>query len=80
MLNAIPFVGWFLSLFFSISLAVPFWLVWSVCDIGETYFYWLPSVYWHPGFWSCVGLFMVAGILKSMAPTFISVSNNSESK
>ncbi len=81
MLNAIPFFGWFLSLFFSISLAIPFWIAWTVCGIGETYFYWIPPVYLHPGFWACVGLFMVMSILKAvLVPRIASVSTSSESK
>lgn len=80
MLNALPFVGWFLSLFFSISLAVPFWLAWTVAGIGEDYFYFLPSRYHHIGFWACVGLFMVLSILKAvLVPRFISVSSESKS-
>ena len=81
MLNALPFVGWFLSLFFSISLAVPFWIVWTACGIGETYFYWLPDVYKAPGFWACVGLFMVISILKAvLVPRLVSVSNEAKTK
>lgn len=81
MINAIPVVGWFLSFFVSVSLAVPFWIVWSLCDIGETYFYWLPPVYWHPGFWACVGLFMVIGILKAvLVPRLASVNNDNKAE
>lgn len=81
MLNALPFIGWFLSLFFSISLAIPFWLIWSVFGIGETYFYFLPAVYLHPGFWACVGIFMVVSILKAMlVPKLASVNVESKSK
>jgi hypothetical protein len=80
MLNALPVVGWLLSLFFSISLAIPFWIVWTACGIGETYFYWLPKVYQQPGFWACVGLFMVISILKAvLVPRFVSVSNEAKS-
>lgn len=80
MLNAIPFFGWFLSLMFSVSLAVPFWITWTVCEIGKTYFYWLPDVYLAPGFWSCVGLFMVLSILKAvLVPRLVSVSSESKS-
>lgn len=81
MINAIPFIGWSLSLFFSISLALPFWFVWTVCGIGETYAYWLPSVYRSPGFWACVGIFMVVSIIKAVfVPKLISVDNSSKSE
>ena len=81
MLNAIPIIGWLLSLLFSISLAIPFWIAWTVCGIGETYFYFLPKVYHAIGFWACVGLFMVLSILKAvLVPRLASVSNDSSSK
>ena len=65
MLNVIPVVGWFLDLAFSISLAVPFWLIWTVCGIGEKYFGFLPPVYLYPSFWNCVGVFIVVPIISS---------------
>ena len=81
MINAIPFVGWFISAFFAISLAVPFWFIWTVCGIGESYAYWLPAVYQRPGFWSCVGIFIVVSILKLVfVPRFASVSSSSKSE
>lgn len=81
MLNAIPVVGWLISIGVSMSLAVPFWVAWTVCGIGETYFYWLPDVYHAPGFWACVGIFMVVSILKTVfIPTLVNVENNCEKK
>lgn len=80
MFNYIPVVGWMLSLFFNISLAIPFWVAWTLCGIGETYFYWLPKVYQSIGFWSCVGLFMCLSILNVVIPKPISINNSSESK
>lgn len=81
MINAIPFIGWFLSAFFAISLAVPFWFIWTICGIGETYAYWLPAVYQRPGFWACVGIFIVVSIIKTVfVPRLASTSSSSESK
>ena len=81
MLNAIPVLGWFLSAFFAISLAVPFWFIWTVCGIGETFAYWLPPVYLHPSFWECVGVFIVTGIIKTIfVPRIASSSSSSETK
>lgn len=78
-MNAIPFIGWGLSLVFSASLAVPFWFCWTVCDIGETYFYFLPEVYHNIGFWACVGLFIVASILKAVVvPKFADVRQSTK--
>ena len=81
MINAIPILGWFLSAFFAVSLAVPFWFIWTVCGIGQTYAYWLPAVYLHPGFWDCVGVFIVMGIIKTIfVPRIVSSSSTSEAK
>ena len=79
MLNAIPILGWFLDLFLTVSLVIPFWIIWTHFGIGETYFYFLPPVYLHPGFWDCVGVFIVVPILKGIfVPRFISSSSSSE--
>lgn len=81
MLNAIPIVGWILSLFFAISLAIPFWIVWSACGIGATYAYFLPSVYHSPGFWDCVGVFIAVSIIKAVfVPRLASTSASAETK
>ena len=81
MLNAVPFIGWLLSLLFSISLAIPFWFCWTACGLGQKYFYWLPPVYQHIGFWSCVGLFMIISILKAiLVPRLVNVNNGTEKK
>lgn len=66
MINAIPVIGWVISLVLMASLAVPFWFIWTVCGIGATYAYFLPAVYLAPGFWHCVGVFIVVGILKAV--------------
>lgn len=81
MLNAIPFLGWGMSLFFSTSLAIPFWFIWTVCGVGATYFYFLPPVWQTPGFWACVGIFIVTSIIKGVfLPRLISVNNTSSKK
>jgi hypothetical protein len=81
MINAIPLVGWFFSAVFAVSLAVPFWLIWTVCGIGQTFAYWLPPVYLVPGFWQCVGVFIAVSIIKAVfVPTFVSSSSSSEAK
>ncbi len=77
-INVIPVVGWFLSFIGNVSLAIPFWFVWKVCGIGQTYFYFLPERYLTMGFWGTVGVFIVLGILRGFSP-FV-VSNNSSSK
>lgn len=77
MLNAIPIIGWLLSLLFTASLSLPFWICWTKCGIGAKYFYFLPEVYHSIGFWSCVGLFLVIGMLKSvLVPSLASVTQN----
>ena len=64
MINAIPVLGWIISLIVHASLAVPFWWFWTVCGIGRAYAYWLPSVYQTPGFWDTVMIFVVMSIIK----------------
>lgn len=80
MLNAIPFLGWFLAAFFNISISVPFWFVWTHCGIGEKYFYWLPSVYQSIPFWNCVGLFTVVAILRAaLTPKLAEINQSNKS-
>jgi hypothetical protein len=62
MLYALPVFGWFFGLLFHISLAVPFYICWNA--LAPKFFYWLPPVYQHLGFWETVGLFVVISILK----------------
>lgn len=81
MINAIPFLGWVLSFVFNVSLAIPFWFVWTACGVGETYFYFLPKIYHDISFWACVGLFMVISILKAVLfRGIVHIDNSSESK
>lgn len=71
---SIPVVGWILGFILTTSTAVPFWVCWTVCGIGRTYFYWLPPVYQEIPFWNCVGLFTAAGIvLRVFTPKFANV-------
>ena len=79
MIYALPIVGWIIGLFFDISLAIPFWFVWTHEGIGKTYFYFLPDVYTNIGFWSCVGLFIVVPIIKLiLLPSFAPISSSSK--
>jgi hypothetical protein len=79
MLNAIPIIGWFFSVLFAASIAVPFWYIWTACGIGEKYAYWLPEVYLHPAFWDCVGVFIVVNIIKDIfLPNFTRATSSSK--
>ncbi len=81
MINSIPFLGWMISAVCTVSLAIPFWLCWSVGGIGETYFYFVPEQFQTIPFWRCVGLFIVISILKgTLIPKLFSVSNSQEVK
>lgn len=74
MINALPIFGWLLSLFVQTSMAVPFWFCWTVCGLGQIYFYWLPTVYHNMPFWHCVGVFMILSILKAvLIPKLVNV-------
>ncbi len=64
MINAVPLLGWLLSFIGNASLAVPFWICWTVCDIGKTYFNFLPEQWQSIPFWNCVGLFMCMGLIR----------------
>ena len=75
-ITALPIIGWLLSLLFSMSMSIPFWYLWTVCNLGEKYFYFLPNVYKEIGFWNCVGLFIVISILKSVLLPRFSISNS----
>lgn len=79
MFNAIPIVGWLFSTIFAVSLAVPFWCVWTLAGIGQTFAYWLPPVYQHPGFWQCVGVFIAVPIIKAVfVPKIAMVTSESK--
>jgi len=80
MINAIPFLGWFISAVASVSLAIPFWICWTACGIGKAYFDFLPAKYQSIPFWNCVGIFVVVSVLKAVfVPRFVSVSSSSSS-
>ena len=73
-LNAIPILGWIISILCAMSLAVPFWICWTVCAIGATLFPFLPAAWVALGFWQTVGLFTCLSIAKLMVfPRFASV-------
>lgn len=80
MLNALPIVGWLIDLLLKASLAVPFWLIWTVFGLGEKYFYFLPTIYHAPGFWDCVGVFIIVPILYGIfIPKLISITQTDKS-
>lgn len=69
MINAIPVIGWALSLFFMASLAVPFWFIWTVCGIGATYARVLVARRLsRAGFWQCVGVSLPSASDSNDAP------------
>lgn len=55
-----------LSFIASLLISIPFWIVYSLCGIGEKFFYFLPVVYQAPGYWNTVGLFTVFFLLKGV--------------
>jgi hypothetical protein len=79
MLNVIPVIGWLMDLGFKISLAVPFWFIWTFCGLGRKYFFFLPPVYQSLPFWNCVGLFIVIPIAYIIiVPKIASVSQENK--
>lgn len=75
MLNNIPIVGWFIDFALKCSLAIPFFICWSVCGIGPTYFSFLPEQFHYIPFWNAVGLFISLGILNQFVPKLATVIN-----
>lgn len=81
MLNAVPIVGWLLSFFGNVSLAIPFWICWTCCGIGEVYFDFLPIQWRSIPFWNCVGLFMSVSVIKTVfVPRFCTVNQSVDRK
>lgn len=81
MLNSLPFVGWILDFTFKVSLAIPFWVIWSLFGVGDRFFWFLPQVYRDPGFWDCVGVFIVVPIAYGIfVPKLVSVSQSVDRK
>lgn len=81
MINKLPIIGWLLSAIASVSLAVPFWLCWTVFGLGAKYFYWIPDIYQRIPFLDCVGLFIAVAIIKgTLTPKFVDVTQSNENK
>lgn len=81
MLNQIPILGWLLDFGLKVSLAIPFWLIWTVGGIGNMYFDFLPAKYQSIPFWHCVGLFIVIPIIYGIAvPKLVSINHEVEMK
>ena len=81
MINGIPVIGWLLSFAVNVSLAIPFWICWTCCGIGVTYFDFLPIQWQAIPFWSCVGLFISVSIIKTVfVPKLASVSQSADTK
>lgn len=80
-ISAIPLFGWALDLAISISLAVPFHIIWTRCGIGRAYFGFLPAIYLAPPFWHCVGVFIIMSIIYTVfVPKLVSVSQTNNNK
>ncbi len=76
-MNMLPFGGWVVYFIYKVSLALPFWLIWSVMGIGAKFFPFLPPVYLAPGFWETVGVFIVIPIVYSIfIPRIVNISVN----
>ncbi len=80
MKNALPGIGWLISVAVSISMSIPFWFCWTVCGLGKLYFFFLPERYQAIPFWHCVGLGVIVSILLAIVPKIVSVNQKSEVK
>ena len=71
MIYLIPVLGWAIGLMFSIFIAIPFFILWNW--LAPTYLYWLPEAFHHLPYWHCVGLFMLASMIRfALYPRLIS--------
>jgi len=62
-MNYVPIIGWFVSVLVNMSLAFPFWFLWTYLGAGSRYFTWLPSIWHKVPYWDLVGLFVLVHIL-----------------
>jgi len=75
-MNYIPIVGWIISILLNMSLAFPFWFLWTYLGAGSRYFTWLPSIWHKVPYWELVGLFVLVHILFDLIrPIKLDVSN-----
>lgn len=71
MWSLIPIVGWFGGALFATIGAIPFWFLWTYCELGRLYFNFLPVQFHSLPFWDTVGLFLVISVIKFwVAPKF----------
>jgi hypothetical protein len=81
---SIPVIGHVLEFVFKVSVAIPFWICYTVSGLGEKYFSFLPAEYQSFGFWETVGLFIVlsvfGSIIKELSPFSFSVNNSNKDK
>ena len=66
MLYFFPVVGWFFAFVFAFLASIPFYFLWNWA--APIYFTFLPLVWLSVPFWHCVGLFMLAPLLKMLMP------------
>ena len=67
MVNAIPIIGWIISLMAFVFISMPFWVIWTYYEIGRKFFPFLSDA-WHTiSYPECVGVFMCVYILRSVA-------------
>ncbi len=66
MLNAIPIVGWLLSMIVAAFMAVPVWFCWTWCGLGSKYGAELPCYWQAIPYVDLVLLFVIASTLKAV--------------
>lgn len=55
--------------------AVPVWVLWSACGLGQRYFSSLPAVWLHPSIPDVIGLFwLVASVRTAVSPIRVSAT------
>lgn len=79
MLNAIPILGWIISLLVNTSLSIPFWIFWTRFGVGQKYFSFLPEVWQSIPFWDCIALFVSVSVIQAVfVPKIVSLNQKVE--
>ena len=61
-ITIIPILGWIISAFFAVLIAMPLHYLWSW--LGPIYFSFVPALYLNMGFWDMAGMLVLVGFVK----------------
>lgn len=58
----IPLLGWIISAFMAVLIAIPFHFLWGW--LGPIYFSFVPAIYLNMSFWDTAGMLILIGFFK----------------